>query len=91
MRVEELAALKAQPYGANSKKRIGFAWQTQRGHRLVPADIERSDHHRSLIHCLLKGEQDRELLLFARDIVSIEEKKLCAEESDSLSAVAQGI
>ena len=91
MRVKELAALKAEPDGANSKKRIGFARQTQRGHRLVSADIERSDHHRSLIHCLLKGEQGRELLLFARDIVSIEEKKLGAEESDSLSAAAQGI
>src|SRR4029077_9462287 len=50
MCVQEIAALKAEPDGANSKKRIGFTWQAQRGHWLVSADIEGSDHGWSLAH-----------------------------------------
>ena len=73
------------------RKGLASLGRLQRGHWLVSADIEGSDHRRSLLHRLFKGEQGCELLLFARDIVSIEEKKLGAEESDSLGAVVQGI
>ncbi len=79
---KKIAAFKAKPDRANAEERVGFVRQVKRGNRLVSADIQRPDDYRSLIHCLLKVAQGGELLVFVRDIASIEKMELGAKESD---------
>ena len=88
---KEVSAVEAKANGTHAEKGVCFVRQAKSRSNLVPADIQRPDDHRPLIHHFPDLTQGRELFLFARSIISIQEKKLGAEEADPFCAAFQGI
>jgi len=75
-----------QPQSPHAQRRVGLGWLGQRRQRLIGADVERSQDHRPPAHRRGHGFEDRDLLIFRREAIGTEEKKLAPQQTDPIGA-----
>ncbi len=83
---EQVGAVEADTDRAVAEERILFLLQRQCGHFLVAADVQRADDDRTAVHGLDRLFIRLELLLLARQVGTVHEQELRAEQADALTA-----
>ena len=72
---------------AVAEERVLFLLQRERRHFLIAADVQRADDDRLARHGLASLLVGVELLLLARQVVTVHEQELGAEQADALAAL----
>ena len=83
---EQVVLVETDADRAVAEERVLLLFQRERRHFLIAADVQRADDDRLARHGLASLLVGVELLLLARQVVTVHEQELGAEQADALAA-----
>ena len=89
LRLEHLGERAVQPCAAHAEERILLGSDAEIRRRLVPADVERPDHH-GLAEAGARKRVEVELLVLAGGIGPVEKQELRAQQADAVRGSGHG-
>ena len=87
--LEELGCIQAHPYSAPAKERVLFVGLVHAGQVLVASHIKRTNDDGLLAERVGYGRVRLVLLIFGRELITLHEQELGAEEPDAFGAPIQ--